>query len=76
MSSITLRTAADDLSLLQYWDTQTHVIASDPNDHWGWETELQHPVAWCEQLIAEVEGRPDRLYSDHRSCLRRNPLLG
>lgn len=59
MQSITLRNATpDDLSLLQYWDKQPHVIASDPNDYWAWETELQNRVDWREQLIAELDGRP------------------
>lgn len=26
--------AVDDVPLLRYWDTQPHVIASDPNDDW------------------------------------------
>ncbi|MEH2279580.1 MAG: GNAT family N-acetyltransferase [Nostoc sp.] len=47
-----------DLDLLRYWDKQPHVIASDPNDDWGWEVELDHNPDWREQLIAEIEGRP------------------
>ncbi|MEB3357364.1 MAG: GNAT family N-acetyltransferase [Synechococcales bacterium] len=47
-----------DLDLLRRWDEQPHVIASDPNDDWGWEAELGHNPDWREQLIAEVEGRP------------------
>ncbi len=31
-----------DLTLLRYWDEQPHVVASDPNDDWGWEVELDH----------------------------------
>jgi aminoglycoside 6'-N-acetyltransferase len=34
------------------------VLASDPNDDWGWETELARSPAWREQLVAEVDGRP------------------
>lgn len=48
----------DDLALLRRWDEQPHVIASDPNDDWGWETELARSPDWREQLIAEVDGRP------------------
>jgi aminoglycoside 6'-N-acetyltransferase len=56
---ISLRSATpDDLALLRRWDEQPHVIASDPNDEWHWETELARTPAWREQLIAEVEGRP------------------
>jgi aminoglycoside 6'-N-acetyltransferase len=47
-----------DLTLLQHWDEQPHVIASDPNDDWGWETELDRSPDWREQLIAELDGRP------------------
>lgn len=47
-----------DLELLQRWDEQAHVIASDPNDDWGWEVELGRSPDWREQLIAEVDGRP------------------
>jgi aminoglycoside 6'-N-acetyltransferase len=56
---VTLRPATlADLELLRYWDEQPHVIASDPNDDWGWEAELGRTPDWREQLIAEVEGRP------------------
>jgi aminoglycoside 6'-N-acetyltransferase len=47
-----------DLALLQHWDQQPHVIASDPNDDWHWETELDRTPDWREQLIAELDGRP------------------
>ncbi len=46
-----------DLDLLRHWDEQTHVIAADPNDDWGWEIELSRNPDWREQLIAEIEGR-------------------
>jgi aminoglycoside 6'-N-acetyltransferase len=59
MESIKLRPAnIDDLSLLQHWDEQPHVWASDPNDDWGWETELEKNPDWREQLIAELDERP------------------
>ena len=48
----------DDLSLLQHWDKQAHVIAADPNDDWEWEIELKRNPSWREQLIAEFEHRP------------------
>ena len=47
-----------DLKLLQEWDEQAHVIASDPNSDWGWEVELGRNPDWREQLIAELDGRP------------------
>jgi aminoglycoside 6'-N-acetyltransferase len=47
-----------DLDLLRHWDEQPHVIASDPNDDWGWETQLHRSPPWREQLIAEDNGRP------------------
>lgn len=53
---INLRPAIpDDLALLRHWDQQPHVIASDPNDDWGWEEELHRNPDWREQLIAELE---------------------
>lgn len=56
---ISLRSATSaDLELLQYWDEQPHVIASDPNDDWGWEVELDRNPDWREQLIAEIDGHP------------------
>lgn len=58
-STIRIRTASlDDLGTLQYWDTQPHVIASDPNDDWHWEEELKRNPAWREMLIAESEATP------------------
>jgi aminoglycoside 6'-N-acetyltransferase len=47
-----------DLPLLQKWDEAPHVVASDPNDDWGWEVELARRPPWREQLIAELDGRP------------------
>jgi aminoglycoside 6'-N-acetyltransferase len=56
---ITLRPATPaDLNLLQHWDEQPHVVASDPNDDWHWESELDRRPEWREQLIAELDGRP------------------
>ncbi|MEZ4887791.1 MAG: GNAT family N-acetyltransferase [Chitinophagales bacterium] len=57
-SKITLRPATiNDIPILQYWDTQAHVIESDPNDDWNWEIELQRSPDWREQLVAELEGK-------------------
>jgi aminoglycoside 6'-N-acetyltransferase len=47
-----------DVELLRRWDEQPHVVASDPNDDWAWETELGRLPDWREQLIAETDGRP------------------
>lgn len=57
---ITLRPATiHDLETLKHWDTQPHVLDSDPNDDWNWEVELQKDEPWREQLIAELDNRPD-----------------
>ena len=59
MPEVTLRPATlGDLELLRHWDEQPHTVASDPDDDWGWETELARKPPWREQLIAEVDGRP------------------
>lgn len=59
MPNIILRLATiDDLELLQYWDTQPHVIACDPDEDWGWETDLKAQYPWQSQMIAELNGRP------------------
>lgn len=56
---LTLRPATPaDAALLRRWDEQPHVVASDPNDDWQWETELARSPDWREQLIAELDGRP------------------
>jgi aminoglycoside 6'-N-acetyltransferase len=57
--TVALRPAGpDDLELLRRWDEEPHVVASDPNDDWGWEAELARNPDWREQLIAEIDGRP------------------
>src|SRR5688572_13775388 len=59
MSPLTLRPAGPtDAPMLRRWDDEPHVVASDPNDEWNWETELARTPDWREQLIAEVNGRP------------------
>ena len=56
---ITLRPATiNDLKILQYWDTQQHVIDCDPDSDWNWEEELQKSPAWREQFIAELDNKP------------------
>ena len=56
---ITLRPATPaEAPLLRHWDEQPHVIASDPNDDWHWETQLAYYPDWREQLVAELDGRP------------------
>jgi len=61
MSSVVVKfrlATLEDLALLQGWDQEPHVVASNPNDNWGWETELGKSCSWREQLIAEVDGVP------------------
>jgi aminoglycoside 6'-N-acetyltransferase len=59
MSRVRLRPATlDDLALLRRWDEQPHVIESDPDSDWEWETELGRTPDWREQLVAEVDGVP------------------
>lgn len=56
---MSLRSATSaDLDLLRHWDEQPHVTASDPNDDWAWEVELDRTPDWREQLIAEIDSRP------------------
>jgi aminoglycoside 6'-N-acetyltransferase len=58
-SRITLRPATpDDITLLQLWDEQPHVIAADPNDDWQWEASLLKTYPWREQLIAMLDEIP------------------
>ncbi len=58
-NSLILRPAKpSDLATLRRWDEQPHIVASDPNDDWQWETELLRSPDWREQLIAELDGRP------------------
>ena len=46
------------MPVLKYWDEQPHVIESDPNDNWNWETELTRFPEWRQQLMAEINGKP------------------
>jgi aminoglycoside 6'-N-acetyltransferase len=57
--NVRLRPATSaDLGTLRRWDDEPHVLASDPNSDWDWETELAKTPSWREQLIAEVNGTP------------------
>lgn len=38
----------DDQELLERWDSQPHVIESDPNDDWNWSVELARSPSWGE----------------------------
>jgi aminoglycoside 6'-N-acetyltransferase len=59
LGDLTFRRATPaDLSVLQYWDRLSHVIASDPDDDWEWETELPRTVSWRDQLMVEKNGQP------------------
>lgn len=56
---ISLRPATiNDLELLKFWDTKQHVIDSDPDEDWNWETELNRNPEWREQYVAERNGEP------------------
>jgi aminoglycoside 6'-N-acetyltransferase len=59
----------DDLALLQHWDEQPRVIASDPNDDWEWDRALRESPPRREQRIADVDDAPN---TDHIVL----PLLG
>lgn len=48
----------DDIELLQCWDTQPHVIASDPNSDWEWEEDLTTESPHVENLIAMLDEWP------------------
>jgi aminoglycoside 6'-N-acetyltransferase len=47
-----------DLTTLQYWDTQQHVIDAAPDDDWNWEEELLRTPAWRAFLMAELDEVP------------------
>lgn len=54
---ITLRPATlDDAPLLEAWDDDPTVAASDPNDDWDWPQTLA--AEGLENLVAELDGRP------------------
>ena len=47
-----------DAPLLRRWDEDPAVRASDPDDWWDWDVDLDEPGPWVELLIAEEAGRP------------------
>lgn len=47
-----------DIPLLQHWDHQPHIVASNPNDTWDWHSDLSTAPQWRQQWIAELEGQP------------------
>jgi aminoglycoside 6'-N-acetyltransferase len=54
---ITLRPATPaDVPLLEAWDKEPVVAASDPNDNWDWDQTLA--AEGLENLVAELDGRP------------------
>lgn len=58
MTSITLRPATPaDVPLLEQWDEEPDVAASDPNDDWDWANDTLGAEG-LENLIAELDGRP------------------
>ena len=58
MAVITLRPATPaDVPMLERWDEDPVVAASDPNDDWDWETDTLGAEG-LENLIAELDGRP------------------
>ena len=56
---IVLREAnINDISILQHWDKQQHVIDCDPEDDFDWEIELRKFPVWRKQFVAELNSRP------------------
>ena len=47
-----------DVPILERWDEDPAVRASDPEDWWDWTEELRDPGAWVEHFVAELQGRP------------------
>jgi aminoglycoside 6'-N-acetyltransferase len=57
MTSIHLRPASlEDVALLEAWDDEPVIAASDPNDDWDWPQTLA--AVGLENLVAELNGRP------------------
>jgi len=48
----------NDLSILKAWDEKEHVLASDPNDDWNWEEELQRKPPWREFWMVLFSEKP------------------
>ncbi len=47
-----------DREMLESWDNDPDVMASDPEAWWQWEKELSSASPGVEMLIAELDGRP------------------
>ena len=47
-----------DRDMLEAWDRDPDVMASDPDAWWQWETELARVSPGVEMLIAELDGQP------------------
>lgn len=59
MDEIRLRPATrTDVPLLEAWDDEPHVAASDPDDDWGWDRMIEGALPGLDNYIAEAEGRP------------------
>ena len=54
-----------DLDLLRRWDEHPHVIASNPNDDWGWEVELNRNPDWREQCPPQWADPKNNLEQTH-----------
>lgn len=52
------RATIEDLDILRHWDNEPHIIESDPNDDWNWETELLEDPPWREQWMACLGDHP------------------
>lgn len=58
-SILTYRDATiSDALTLRKWDSYEHIIASDPDDEWDWETELDKRVDWRVQWMFLLDGMP------------------
>jgi len=52
------RVTVADLDLLNAWDREDHVIASDPNNDWAWNADMIRPETGREYFMAEHNGHP------------------
>jgi aminoglycoside 6'-N-acetyltransferase len=47
-----------DIPLLESWDEEPHVAASDPEDDWGWDQLMEGALPGLENFVCEADGRP------------------